>query len=73
MSKTVTVTKDQRLNAKGSEGIYDAVVASKGDVLKIKRHGIINKEEYIELPNICIPNRILLNSAIKDGWVRVNN
>lgn len=68
-NKTVTVIKDQRF----SSSVTDAVVASKGDVLQVKRHGIINKEEYIELPNFCSPRRILLNSALKDGWVKVNN
>jgi hypothetical protein len=73
LSKTVTVTADQRFTSSASNDISDTIVVSKGDTLKVKRHGIINKDEYIELPNICSPNRILLDSAIKDGWVKVNN
>ena len=73
LNKTVTVIADQRLTSCSSNGICDGIVVSKGDTLKVKRHGIINKDEYIELPNICSPNRILLDSAIKDGWVKVNN
>ena len=73
LNKTVTVTEDQRLTTCASKSIFDGIVVSVGDTLKVKRHGFINKEEYIELPNICSPNRILLDSALKDGWVKVNN
>lgn len=73
LNKTVTVTEDQRLSANASKGVNDTIVVSKGDTLQVKRHGIINKDEYIELPDICSPNRILLDSALKDGWVKVNN
>lgn len=73
LNKTVTVTADQRLASSASNGLSDGIVVSKGDTLKVKRHGFINKDEYIELPNICSPNRILLDSALKDGWVKVNN
>jgi hypothetical protein len=73
MNKTVTVTVNQRFNISPTQDISDAIVVAKGDILKVKHHGIINKEEYVELPSICSPNRILLESAIMDGWVKVNN
>lgn len=73
LNRTVTVIEDQRFSSSTSNGVFDAIVASKGDTLQVKRHGIIHKDEYIELPKICTPNRILLDSAIRDGWVKVNN
>ena len=73
ITRTVTVTADQRFNASNSNSVDDFIVVSKGDVLQIKNHGLFNKKEYIELPDICAPHRILLDSAIKDGWATENN
>lgn len=73
INKTVTVTADQRFKSNTIHGLPDVIIVSKGDVLKVKHHGIINKEEYIMLPDACIPNRILLDSALMDGWIKLNN
>lgn len=73
INKTVTVTMDQRFKFNSSHGLPDVIVVSKGDVLKVEHHGIINKEEYVMLPDMCVPNRILLNSALMDGWIKINN
>lgn len=72
-SKTATVTMDQRFVFNTGDGRYDAIVVSKGDVLKVTHHGIFSREEYIEIPDNQHANRILLDSALRDGWVKVNN
>lgn len=73
LSKSVTVTMDQRFKCSDNSYGIDSIVASKGDVLKVERHIMIRKGEYIVLPKMCTPNKILLESALSDGWVKVNN
>jgi hypothetical protein len=73
LNKTVTVTANQRFVSSASSNAPSVIVVSKGDILKVKRHGLIRKNDYIVLPNVCLPNRILLDSALKDGWIKVNN